>query len=250
MKKGNFGETLRREREMRGVSLEEVASATRITTRNLEALENERWEQLPGGVFNRGFIRSVSRYLGLDEEILVAEYVIATNDQPNMAVWADKTEANKRSPVPWVLGGAAALVLLAAFFLWRDWALVRAAITGAQPATAANAAPPAAPPASQAPPLAAPPVVAEPETLELKVDAGRATQVKIVADGYTVFEGRLEARESRKFRAKEKFEVSARDSLALLMELNGHAVPPLGQAGEAGSLTLTRKDLKKPEGQN
>ena len=72
-KKGGFGEHLRREREMRGISLEEIASATRIGTRFLEALETEQWGQLPGGVFNRGFVRAIAHHLGLNEEALVAE---------------------------------------------------------------------------------------------------------------------------------------------------------------------------------
>ncbi|MFZ0820353.1 MAG: helix-turn-helix transcriptional regulator [Candidatus Acidiferrales bacterium] len=81
-KKGGFGEHLRREREMRGISLDEIASATRISTRFLEALENEQWSQLPGGVFNRGFVRAVAHHLGLDEESVVAEYALATGDLP------------------------------------------------------------------------------------------------------------------------------------------------------------------------
>src|SRR5258708_2773766 len=68
---------LKREREMREVSLEEICAATRIGTRFLEAMENEEWEKLPGGVFNRGFVRSVARYLGLDEETMLAEYDMA-----------------------------------------------------------------------------------------------------------------------------------------------------------------------------
>ena len=64
MAKGNFGERLKREREMREVSLNEVTVATRISVRFLQALENEDWEKLPGGVFNRGFVRAVARYLG------------------------------------------------------------------------------------------------------------------------------------------------------------------------------------------
>ena len=62
MARGNFGERLKRERELREVTLEEITSATRIGPRFLEALENEEWEKLPGGVFNRGFVRSVARY--------------------------------------------------------------------------------------------------------------------------------------------------------------------------------------------
>ncbi|MGA3292545.1 MAG: helix-turn-helix transcriptional regulator [Candidatus Acidiferrales bacterium] len=73
-----FGEHLKRERELRGVSLQEVSAATRISTRFLEAIENEQWDQLPGGVFNRGFIRAIARFLGLDEDGLIAEYALET----------------------------------------------------------------------------------------------------------------------------------------------------------------------------
>ena len=84
-----FGEHLRREREMRGVSLEEISAATRISTRFLEALEKEEWDHLPGGVFNRGFIRSVARFLGLDEDNLVAEYALETKGRVEVGVVPD-----------------------------------------------------------------------------------------------------------------------------------------------------------------
>src|ERR1700722_10985362 len=77
MTKDTFGESLKREREMRGVTLDEISAATRIATRFLTAIETEQWDQLPGGVFNRGFVRAVARYLGLDEENIVAEYPLA-----------------------------------------------------------------------------------------------------------------------------------------------------------------------------
>lgn len=84
-----FGEHLKREREMRGVSLEEISSATRIAPRFLTALENEQWDRLPGGVFNRGFIRAIARFLGLDEDSLVSEYALVTKGRPEPGVVAD-----------------------------------------------------------------------------------------------------------------------------------------------------------------
>jgi cytoskeletal protein RodZ len=78
----SFGERLKREREMRGVSIEEVAKATRIGPPYIEALEAEQWSSLPGRAFNRGFIRSIARYLGMDEESILAEYALATKDIP------------------------------------------------------------------------------------------------------------------------------------------------------------------------
>jgi cytoskeletal protein RodZ len=100
-----FGEHLKREREMRGVSLEEISSATRIAPRFLEALENEQWDKLPGGVFNRGFIRAIAHYLGLDEDNLVSEYSLQTKGRPEPGVVPDAPD--KAEPM-W--GRIAALV--------------------------------------------------------------------------------------------------------------------------------------------
>jgi cytoskeleton protein RodZ len=93
MTKDTFGESLKREREMRGVTLEEISAATRIATRFLQAIETESWDQLPGGVFNRGFVRAVARYLGLDEENIVAEYTLAVGDRQPVPVWTGSPPA-------------------------------------------------------------------------------------------------------------------------------------------------------------
>jgi len=66
---------------MRGVSLEEISSATKISLRFLDAIEREDFSKLPGGIFSRSFIRSYARYLGLDEERVVAEYQLAAQPQ-------------------------------------------------------------------------------------------------------------------------------------------------------------------------
>ena len=63
-----FGEQLRRARAERGISLEMISERTKIAVRHLESLEQERFEDLPGGVFNRGIVRSYARVVGLDEQ--------------------------------------------------------------------------------------------------------------------------------------------------------------------------------------
>ena len=68
------GETLRSERELRGISLEEVAQTTRIPLRTLKQMEDECWQDLPGDVFARGFLRSYSQAIGLDARPLLARY--------------------------------------------------------------------------------------------------------------------------------------------------------------------------------
>jgi len=77
---GSFGERLRREREMRGVSLDDIAEATKIGTRSLRALEDEHFELLPGGIFNKGFVRAYAKYLGLNADQAVADYLAAAGE--------------------------------------------------------------------------------------------------------------------------------------------------------------------------
>ena len=150
MARGNFGERLKRERELREVTLEEITSGTRIGPRFLEALENEEWEKLPGGVFNRGFVRSIARYLGLDEEAFLAEYDLAHGAQAAAAT--QHRDDPIPSPPKWipmalVLGIAALLVGLffGGRYAWRYYqsrrAKAAAALTGW---TIPQPAPPAA----------------------------------------------------------------------------------------------------------
>ena len=72
---GSFGERMQREREMRSITLEEISESTKISTRFLRALEAEQFSRLPGGIFNKGFVRAYARFLGIDEEQAVADFV-------------------------------------------------------------------------------------------------------------------------------------------------------------------------------
>ncbi len=69
-----FGEELRREREIRGISLKEIADATKISRRFLDAIERNDHKILPAPVFTRGFVREYARYLGLNAEEIVGRY--------------------------------------------------------------------------------------------------------------------------------------------------------------------------------
>ena len=263
MDKTAFGEHLRREREMRGVSLQEISTATRIGVRFLEALENEQWDRLPGGVFNRGFIRAVARFLGLDEEGLVGEYSLLTQDKPEKAVWntaaiADRSAVDNEPPSPrWIWASLVLLVLLGVggAWTWREYGSTLStwrnpppvppkAQTPLPPAGDAAAAADAA--KGTAPENAASGAAPNPEMLELKVEATQTTEVTVASDGKTVFAGRMKPGGAQVFKARERFDVSANNSTAILMDLNGQIQPPPGLPGAPGKITLTRKDLKKP----
>ena len=70
----SLGEELKRARELREISLREISDATKISVRILEAIENNNYKLLPGGVFNRNFLRAYAGFIGLDPEIIVRKY--------------------------------------------------------------------------------------------------------------------------------------------------------------------------------
>jgi cytoskeleton protein RodZ len=72
---GEFGDKFRKAREKKGVSLDDASNATKIGSRMLQAIEEEQFDRLPGGVFNKGFIRAYAKHLGLNDEEAVAEYL-------------------------------------------------------------------------------------------------------------------------------------------------------------------------------
>src|SRR4051794_1648666 len=72
---GGFGAKLREARERRGVSLRQIANATKISISALEALERNDISRLPGGIFSRAFVRSYAVEVGLDPETTIQEFI-------------------------------------------------------------------------------------------------------------------------------------------------------------------------------
>jgi cytoskeletal protein RodZ len=102
---GAFGEKLRKQREQRGIALDAISNTTKINLRMLRALEEEQFDQLPGGVFNKGFVRAYARHVGLNEEEAVSDYLIALRESQiqQQAILPDfrfaESESN-RIPIP------------------------------------------------------------------------------------------------------------------------------------------------------
>lgn len=72
---GEFGDKFRKAREKKDISLDAVSNVTKISARMLQAIEEERFDVLPGGVFNKGFIRAYAKHLGLNDEEAITDYL-------------------------------------------------------------------------------------------------------------------------------------------------------------------------------
>jgi cytoskeleton protein RodZ len=78
----SFGASLRRERELRGVSLQQIAASTKIGVSMLQAIEDDRFDKLPQGLFVRGFVREYARFLALDEQKILTELSFHASQNP------------------------------------------------------------------------------------------------------------------------------------------------------------------------
>lgn len=77
----NIGEQLRLAREGRGIPLREISDQTRISMHYLEAIEMNDYKRLPGGIFNRSFVKAYARYVGYDEKEAVDGYTHYMREQ-------------------------------------------------------------------------------------------------------------------------------------------------------------------------
>jgi cytoskeleton protein RodZ len=252
MAKGTFGERLKRERELREVTVDEIASATRIAPKFLEALENEQWDKLPGGVFGRGFVRSIARYLGLSEENLLSEYDLARGETALPA--EQKPEQRIPSPPKW-LPAAATVILIALIvglvlggrYAWRLYMAHRAAKKAS-----AVVSIPSVPVTQELLPSGRPNSATdtheEAAPLDLSVAASSPMHVRVVADGAVDYDAELPAGQNLHFSANEEFDVTAADSSALLLWLNGQTVASSGVPGSSSTISLTSKNLRQATG--
>ena len=69
-----FGESLRKERELRGITLEDISAQTKVNIRFLEAIEHDDLSALPAKAFAKGFLRSYARVVGLDEDLVLTNF--------------------------------------------------------------------------------------------------------------------------------------------------------------------------------
>jgi len=144
----SFGEKLRREREKRSITLDQISESTKIGRRMLQAIEEDKFSQLPGGIFNKGFVRAYARHLGLDEDQTVAEYLQASGDAPPVQPELPAEESVRHSEasadaphrhLPWGVFAAILLLVALALSIWSHRQKTREA-----PATQASPPPPAA----------------------------------------------------------------------------------------------------------
>lgn len=241
-----IGDSLREARTRRGFSAADVHKAIRIRERYLTALEEERWDMLPGEAYTKGFLRTYAEHLGLDSQLYIDEYNarIARHDEDRPALVPHPAVDDRRALRRGVLVALAAILVVGAavagLAAWRLGGSSTPPAGNATPPSSAGSVPVAAPP-----PKATKPAVVSKAPVFTSISAARGRCWLLVraggANGKVLFEGILEQGQAKRFRFTTKLWLRMGRPSALDISVAGK---PIGATLPAtpSNLVLTRAD--------
>jgi cytoskeletal protein RodZ len=276
----DFGSRLRDARERRGVSLRQIANATKISMSVLEALERNDISRLPGGIFGRAFVRSYAIEVGLDPEATIQDFV---GQFPHDSVTvghptSQRTEDNamfesERRTAGTYLSLLVVSIPIAGVVMYFGTVGRRAAPEAPVPIAVAAPAPLSEPkpldasapttgsavPAVRAaeavkaesqaavspPPPPADATPAADNRLTIALSAKRPCWVSATVDGQKVVDRLLQAGERKLIEVRREMELTAGDAAAISMTINGTNARPLGKAGEVVTARLNMTNFKE-----
>ncbi len=265
------GEYLRRERELRGVSLPKIFEATRVPMRYLEALEADNYEILPHPTFVKGYIKSYCKALGLDEVDAALRYEIYLREKAEKAERpkpAAKKKSSRQAEVPKNIRNAAAfisagIIIIVVLYLsgvgrkatapepqpealsgpieavpsTPDTEAMKAEATKQEPAIDAR---------TDAKAVKAEPAPAVEAQHTLSVKANEFSWIKIRIDEGEPFDVVLREGEGIVWKAKDVFSLIVGNAGGVTLTYDGKVLPPLGKSGEVVSFTLPKTAQAKP----
>jgi len=281
---GDFGRKLREARERRGISLRQIAAATKISMGVLEALERNDISRLPGGIFSRAFVRSYATEVGLDPEATIQEFIaqfphdtVTAGHTPSERIEDHEAVESDRRMASTFLRLIAISVPIAAVVLYfgnagrrmmqtsetsaasntpepakpsprlfQDARPAPSSIPAAETLPPAAAAPP--PPSTVAPPVASvstpPPVAPIEDKLTVGLSVKSPCWVSATVDGQRKIDRLLQPGERQSIDVRREIVLTAGDAGAIVLTLNGADAKPLGKAGEIVTRRLNLTNYK------
>jgi len=241
----SFGTWLRRQREMRDISLRQIADSSKISLRYLEALEQDRFDVLPAPVFARGFLREYARYVGLNPDEVVNYFILAVKggaaEEPEALAPSARPSRDWTYGLLLALGVAALLGLVALLAYWGERRRPRV-----------EPPPPIAAPPVQPAPVAPPPAAAAAAVLpplRVTLDFVQDCWVEAAVDGRRqISELRVQG-ESLQLDAEQYVVLTLGNAAAVQVEVNGRPFPmPPGGGSVVRDLRIDREPVPAEPG--
>jgi transcriptional regulator with XRE-family HTH domain len=263
----DFGQKLRDARERRGLSLRQIASATKISVLTLEALERNDIARLPGGIFSRAFVRSYALEVGLDPEETIQQFM---GQFPHDSVTAghptsvrpedyDAVEGDRWRPPAFlrVLVALVPIVALVVYFGTAGRRVVRQMFGGHATESASLKVTSGAqsPTAGSADPGDTPAVVVDsaavapdpPATgrLVIQLRAVQRSWVSADVDGQPALRRALQPGDEQTLDVKRDVVLTVGDGGAITVTLNGAAAKPIGPSGQTATARLNLTNFRE-----
>jgi cytoskeletal protein RodZ len=264
---GDFGRKLREARERRGLSLRQIASATKISMLTLEALEKNDIARLPGGIFSRGVVRSYAVEVGLDPEETIQEFmgqypqdsVTAGHPTTRRSEDYEDVESDRRTATTF-LRLILVSIPVAAIVVYFGFSGRRAEVRHALGVQASDPAAPSTPAIAPQPPPAdadrdAPAVVAgraavapdgqDADRLVVQLKAVQRSWVSAIVDGQRAVQRVFQPGDEQTLDVRRDIVLTAGDGGAITVTLNGAAAKPIGPSGQTATTRLNLTNFKE-----
>ncbi len=251
------GSYIRRERELRGISLTAVHEATRVPLNNLKALEEDRFSSLPHRAFIKGYLKAVCKYLGLDETDMLLRYEMYIRENSLRVVPAGEDELpDKISPLPLTSKNiVSALVVFGVIIIIFYFVFSMKTSVVTVPGGGASTAPEAqgvekVEEAPFAKPELSPASVVKTKEVKsgtaaglhhLSITASEDVWVQAALDGAEPFEVLLKEGERVEWKAKDNFSLVIGNAAGVRLTMDGRELPRLGEHGKVVRLSLPPK---------
>jgi cytoskeletal protein RodZ len=245
----DFGGKLRKAREERGVSLQQIAARTKIPVAALIALERNDVSRLPGGIFSRAFVKSYALEVGLDPDATVREFLDRFHPEPvapepapgEVEVPEEESAFESRKQMASVLLKivVASIMLVAAILYFtlrtRSGSAAPSSAPAPDPEPAASAAA-AIPPATQA---------SEERALTIEISPTAACWVSVTVDGKRMFQRVMQPGQREILRILDAAVIDVGDAGAFAFWINGRPGRPLGEPGQAKIARITHANMSE-----
>lgn len=244
-----LGEELKREREMRGVSLREISDATKISMRYLAALEAGDQKVLPAPVFVRGFVREYARYLGIGADEAVDRYMRSVGaleqeqqeqlrrENPQLREYDPTRDEGKLRAIMRAVGLLLIVGLLVALVWYFRGPLMALAGQGEEPeirrAEETIASGEAIPRATEPAQPEEEPAEPQQKPLHMLIEFTEPTWIHLLVDGQTAMQETVNTGSIREFEARERIEIRTLGNAGgVRIEIDGEQIPALGRSRE------------------
>jgi len=246
----SLGQDLKRERELRGISLKEISSSTKISLRFLQALEEDRLDMLPGNFFIKAILKNYAKFIGLEEDYVLNKYYEASLEQEQSL----ESKQTKRKTRPAVTKNirkliyASALIIILLLFLFFLYYLFflkkQTSPPTEEPKTSTQLQGETTLPPSRAESLAE--FIPKEAALTIEISFIEETWLQVWADGILKADGLKQPGEKLTVKANEELLIHTGNAGGISYILNNKQGKKLGPRGSViSNIRITLKNLAR-----